>query len=84
MRQSKAQSLIEAAANVLIGFVIAVATQVVVFPWFGLYVSTVDHIGISLCFLVVSMGRSYIIRRYFDRMLHLGAKNLAARVADSD
>jgi hypothetical protein len=36
MSQSRHMSLIEAVTNVVVGYVLAVATQIVVFPWFGL------------------------------------------------
>ena len=36
MRQSRIMSMVEAAANVVVGYVLAIATQIVVFPWFGI------------------------------------------------
>ena len=37
MTQSRRMSLIEAVTNVAVGYVLAVTTQIVVFPWFGLH-----------------------------------------------
>ncbi len=34
--RSRVMSLVEAAANVLMGYGVAVVTQMIVFPWFGL------------------------------------------------
>ena len=62
-------SLVEAAANVVIGYGIAVATQVVVFPAFGIYITLEDDLAIGLVFLVVSLIRSYLLRRVFERLL---------------
>ena len=62
-------SMVEAAANVVIGYGIAVATQVVVFPIFGIHITLTDDLAIGLVFLVVSLIRSYLLRRVFERLL---------------
>ena len=36
MKQSRAMSLVEAMTNVVVGYGVAVLTQIVVFPWFGI------------------------------------------------
>jgi hypothetical protein len=59
-------SLIEAAANVVIGYGIAVATQMVVFPIFGIHITLADDLRIGLVFAVVSIFRSYALRRLFE------------------
>ena len=66
MRQSRRMSLVEAAANVVIGYGIAVATQVVVFPIFGIRITLADDLRIGLVFAVVSILRSYALRRLFE------------------
>ncbi|WP_043743562.1 DUF7220 family protein [Paramagnetospirillum magneticum] len=66
MRQSRRMSLAEAAANVVIGYGIAVATQVVVFPVFGIHITLADDLRIGLVFAVVSILRSYALRRLFE------------------
>ena len=43
----------------------------VVFPIFGLRVGVIENLGIGLAFTVVSIARSYIVRRLFER-LHRG------------
>ncbi|WP_231848946.1 DUF7220 family protein [Paramagnetospirillum magneticum] len=62
-------SMVEAVANVVIGYAIAVATQVVVFPIFGIHITLADDLAIGLVFLVVSLIRSYLLRRVFERLL---------------
>lgn len=59
-------SLVEAIANVGAGFGVAVLMQIVVFPLFGLYVPFTDNLAISAIFTVVSMLRSYVLRRVFE------------------
>ena len=39
MTQSNRMSFVEAITNVVVGYSLAVATQIVVFPWFGLQAS---------------------------------------------
>ncbi|WP_235062914.1 DUF7220 family protein [Paramagnetospirillum caucaseum] len=62
-------SMVEAVANVVIGYGIAVATQVVVFPIFGIHITLADDLAIGLVFLLVSLIRSYMLRRVFERLL---------------
>jgi di/tricarboxylate transporter len=66
--QTRIQSLTEACANVAIGFLVALATQLAVFPLFGLTVSLADNLAISGIFTIVSIARSYAVRRIFDRL----------------
>lgn len=68
MRQSRRMSLAEAAANVVIGYGIAVATQVMVFPVFGIHITLADDLRIALVFAVVSLLRGFVLRRLFERL----------------
>ena len=70
MSQSRLGSMIEAVANVAVGYGVAVATQVVVFPWFGLHASMSDNLLIGAIFTVVSLVRSYTLRRLFNLLHH--------------
>jgi len=64
--QSKRMSLVESVLNVLIGLVVAVVAQIVVFPWFGIYIGLAQNLGIAAIFTVVSIARSYFVRRFFN------------------
>ena len=68
MAQSRTLSLIEAATNVLAGFGIAVGVQLAIFPVYGLAASFTDTLGIGAVFTLVSIVRSYIVRRLFERI----------------
>jgi hypothetical protein len=59
-------SLVEAIANVLVGYGIAVLTQLVVFPWFGLPARIGDALAIGAIFTAVSIVRSFALRRFFE------------------
>ena len=69
MKQSRTMSMVEAATNVILGYVLAVATQIVVFPWFGLEAALGEHLTIGMAFVGVSMARSYLLRRMFEAIL---------------
>ncbi len=66
MKQSRWMSLVEAVTNVLVGYGVAVATQWLVFPLFGLHATLQDNLVIGLIFTVVSLIRSYLLRRAFE------------------
>jgi hypothetical protein len=65
-RQSQSMSLVEATTNVVVGYVVAVATQLVLFPLLGLSVMMQDNLIIGSIFTAVSIGRSYALRRLFE------------------
>lgn len=67
MKQSRKASLIEAIANVVVGYWIAVAVQSVVFPVLGIRVSFSENLFIGAVFTAVSILRSYALRRLFER-----------------
>ena len=77
MQQSRLGSLIEALFNVLIGFGINFAANLVILPLFGFNVTPTDALGIGVFFTVISIARSYVIRRWFNAMLHRTAQRLA-------
>jgi hypothetical protein len=49
--QSRRLSLIEAFTNVVVGYALALATQIIVFPWFGLHTSLGDNLALGAQFL---------------------------------
>ena len=65
-RQSPLMSLVEATTNVAIGFVLAVATQVLLFPLLGLSVTMQENLIIGSVFTVVSLLRAFLLRRLFE------------------
>ena len=67
--KSSWMSLVEAITNIAIGYVVAVLTQVLVFPLFGLSVSLGENLGIGAVFTVVSLIRSFALRRVFNALL---------------
>lgn len=66
MKQSRTMSLVEAVANVIVGYGVAVVTQILIFPVFGLHTSLAQNLKMGAIFTVVSIARSYAIRRIFE------------------
>ena len=68
MTQSRTMSAAESVANVVIGYGIALITQVVVFDALQISVSLGQNLCIGVVFTVVSLVRSYLLRRFFNRL----------------
>lgn len=66
--QSRWMSLMEATTNIVVGYGLAVLTQMLVFPLFGLSVSLGENLSIGAIFTVVSLVRSFALRRIFNRL----------------
>jgi hypothetical protein len=71
-------SLIEAIANVVVGFCVALLTQIIVFPLFGLEVSLGDNLAIGGLFTLASIARSYALRRVFEAIRAHNTETIAA------
>ena len=52
--------------NVVVGLVVAMATQIVVFPILGMQASIGQNLKLALVFTSVSIARSYVLRRLFE------------------
>lgn len=66
MKQSRAMSLIESVANVIVGYGVAVVTQILIFPIFGLHTTLAQNLKMGAVFTVVSIARSFALRRVFE------------------
>ena len=65
-KQSRRMSLVEAITNVLLGFGVALLTQIIVFPLFGFEVTLGENLAIGGLFTLASIARSYALRRVFE------------------
>jgi len=72
--QKKRHSAFEAVVNVVVGLVVSFAFQILVFPLLGIYVSLATNAEIAVYFTVVSLGRSYLLRRLFNTVTVRQAK----------
>lgn len=73
MKQSRLMSLVESVANVIVGYGVAVVTQILIFPVFGLQTTLGQNLAMGGVFTIVSLARSFLLRRLFE----------ASRVADA-
>lgn len=64
--QSRLMSMVETITNVVFGFMFAVAMQVVIFPLFDIHVTLETNVKMTVCFTILSMARSYLLRRFFN------------------
>ena len=64
--QSKRESMVESLTSTTIGIIIGIVLNLIILPIFGYPVSVVDSLWISVIFTVISIIRSYIIRRWFN------------------
>ena len=80
VKQTRLMSLVEAIANVLVGYGIAVLTQLIVFPWFGLPAHIDDALALGAIFTGVSIARSFALRRLFEAVrIRTAERRCAAR-----
>ena len=63
--QSRVMSLVEVATSSLIGFVVSIWANYAVLPLFGFRVKLSESFAITLIFMVISIIRSYLVRRFF-------------------
>lgn len=64
--QTRKLSLLESLVNVGIGYIVAVVSQVAIFHLVGVHVPLRDNLLIGAWFTVISIPRSYLIRRWFN------------------
>ena len=66
--QSKKHSFIESISNVISGLLLSwLAWHLIISPIFNIYPSNQDIFIISVIFTVISIARSYVIRRIFNK-----------------
>ena len=67
--QSRCMSFVESVSNIAVGYGLAVLTQIIVFPLFGLHASLGENLLIGCLFTAVSLVRSYALRRIFNALV---------------
>ena len=60
-------SLVETVTNIAIGLVISLISQIIIFKAYGINLPINDNVAIVLWFTLISVIRSYAIRRLFNR-----------------
>ncbi|BAR62003.1 hypothetical protein NK6_8859 [Bradyrhizobium diazoefficiens] len=65
MDQSRVMSLVEVVTSSLIGFVVSIFANWAVLPLFGMHPSLHQSFWITTIFMVISIVRGYLVRRFF-------------------
>ena len=74
MKQSRLMSLIESITNVIVGYGVAVVTQILIFPIFGLQTTLGQNLAMGGIFTIVSVFRSFCLRRLFEALRVAGQR----------
>lgn len=64
--QSRFHSVLEAVANTAVGYLVALASQLAVFPMFDIHIPFSSNLAIGAWFTVISLVRGYVLRRWFN------------------
>lgn len=67
MSQSRTHSALESVANVAIGFGIALAAQVLIMGALQIEITFEQNVLVTVFFTFISLARSYVLRRLFNR-----------------
>lgn len=73
MSQTRLGSWLEAWANIFIGFGINWSANMLVFPLFGFNITAGQAFHVGLIFTAISLVRSYVLRRLFNKIRRLHA-----------
>lgn len=66
--QSRLMSAVETATNIAVGLVVSFIAQLVIFDVYYIHVTLSQNVEITLFFTVVSIVRSYALRRFFNNI----------------
>ncbi|MBD8531550.1 MULTISPECIES: hypothetical protein [unclassified Massilia] len=80
MMQTRLGSLIEAIINVIIGFAINFTANMFIFPLFGFHITPGANLALGAIYTVISVARSYCVRRWFNAKLQRMASAVAATI----
>lgn len=64
--QSRIESFIEQLISTAFGFIIALLSQLIIFPMYEIHIPIQTNLAITAWFTIVSIVRSYIVRRLFN------------------
>lgn len=74
--QSRLGSFVEAWVNIVVGFSINFVANMLIFPLFGFHITLGANFVMGVIYTVISLARSYAIRRWFNARLHLFVSKL--------
>lgn len=68
MKQSRVMSMLESIINISVGFGISLVAQIYFLPLLGVQISLQQNITFALIMTVISIARSYLLRRVFEAL----------------
>jgi hypothetical protein len=69
MSQTRLASFVESSANIVVGFTISYFANWYLLPLFGFHTMTpTQNFEIVMVFTVISLVRSFVLRRYFNNL----------------
>lgn len=80
MNQTRLGSLIETIINTVIGFAINYTANLLIFPLFGFHIKPGANFVLGLMYTVISVARSYCVRRWFNAKLHAMSQAMASKI----
>lgn len=76
MSQTRLGSLVEALVNTFIGFGVSLASALIIYPLMGIKVSMGQNLVLMVYFTIISIARSYALRRWFNARIHRALETL--------
>jgi hypothetical protein len=76
IRQTRMGSFIESLINIAIGYVINFTANMLILPLIGFHITVTQNLFIGLLYTLVSVARSYVVRRWFEARIHKAALKL--------
>lgn len=80
MTQTRLGSLIETIINTIIGFAINYVANLLILPLFGFHITPGANFLMGLLYTVISVARSYCVRRWFNARLQRLAVTMATSI----
>ena len=68
--QSRRMSMIETLVSIAIGLVVSLLSQLLIFRLYDIHLALSTNLVITLYFTVISVIRSFYVRRLFNRINH--------------
>lgn len=65
-RQGRRMSFIEAIIGTIVGFLVTLIAQLIIFPAYGVHTSLETNLRIVGWFTLLSIVRGYVMRRFFE------------------
>lgn len=66
MTQTRTMSFVESWVNILVGYTVNFTANMIILPMFGFDIKIGQNIIIGLLYTIISLVRSYCIRRVFN------------------